>query len=66
MSDDSDYELEDGLKDGDIGVYEGQRNDHGERHGHGKAHFPNGDVYEGEYLHGKRQGFGKYRFKSGK
>ena len=66
MSDGSDYEFDDALKEGDIGVYEGDRNEQEERHGHGKCHFPNGDVYEGEYLHGRRNGFGIYRFKMGR
>ena len=66
MSDGSDYELDDALKEGDIGIYEGDRNEQGERHGHGKCHFPNGDVYEGEYIHGRRNGYGVYRFKSGR
>lgn len=36
--------------------YEGERNELGERHGHGKARLPNGDTYEGKYEHGKRHG----------
>lgn len=36
--------------------YEGARNENGERHGHGKARLPNGDVYEGNYEFGKRHG----------
>ncbi|TKC46019.1 hypothetical protein EI555_012561, partial [Monodon monoceros] len=36
--------------------YEGERNEAGERHGHGKARLPNGDTYEGKYEHGKRHG----------
>lgn len=64
MSDDSDYDLDENSNDGEIGVYEGERNELGERHGHGKAHFPNGDVYEGEYAEGKRSGVGIYRFKN--
>lgn len=43
--------------------YEGERNDHGERHGKGKARLPNGDSYEGEYQNGYRHGFGKYVFR---
>ncbi|XP_066921837.1 radial spoke head 1 homolog [Clytia hemisphaerica] len=61
----SDYDLDDG-RDGDIGVYEGERNELGERHGLGTSHFPNGDVYEGSYEHGRRNGYGIYRFKNGK
>ncbi|XP_042190205.1 radial spoke head 1 homolog isoform X1 [Callorhinchus milii] len=48
-----------------LGEYEGDRNEAGERHGHGKATLPNGDTYEGEYENGKRNGMGTYRFKSG-
>lgn len=36
--------------------YEGDRNEVGERHGHGKARLPNGDTYEGNYEFGKRHG----------
>lgn len=36
--------------------YEGDRNEVGERHGHGRARLPNGDTYEGSYQHGKRHG----------
>lgn len=36
--------------------YEGDRNEAGERHGAGKAIFPNGDSYEGQYKHGSRHG----------
>lgn len=36
--------------------YEGDRNEAGERHGAGKAIFPNGDSYEGQYKHGNRHG----------
>ena len=54
------------MMEGDIGVYEGDRNEEGERHGHGRATFPNGDVYEGEYSFGKRHGKGSYRYKNAK
>ena len=33
----------------DLGHYEGDRNDDGERHGDGKATFRNGDTFEGSY-----------------
>ncbi|XP_057312206.1 radial spoke head 1 homolog [Hydractinia symbiolongicarpus] len=67
MSDDSDYELEGfGDTENDIGVYDGDRNADGARHGHGKACFPNGDIYEGEYEDGKRNGCGSYKFKAAK
>jgi hypothetical protein len=29
---------------------------HGQRHGTGKATFPNGDTYDGEYVYDKREG----------
>ncbi|XP_015738736.1 radial spoke head 1 homolog isoform X1 [Coturnix japonica] len=48
-----------------LGEYDGDRNNEGERHGHGKAVLPNGDKYEGEYEHNLRNGQGTYRFKSG-
>ncbi|XP_033274279.1 radial spoke head 1 homolog isoform X2 [Orcinus orca] len=48
-----------------LGEYEGERNEAGERHGHGKARLPNGDTYEGKYEYGKRHGQGTYKFKSG-
>jgi len=47
-----------------LGVYNGQRNEEGERHGEGKATLPNGDNYEGSYEHGLRHGFGTYKFSS--
>uniref|UniRef100_A0A8C4QA65 Radial spoke head 1 homolog n=1 Tax=Eptatretus burgeri TaxID=7764 RepID=A0A8C4QA65_EPTBU len=47
-----------------IGEYEGERNADGERHGVGKAVFPNGDVYEGSYQHGHRHGEGLYKFQN--
>ncbi|KAH6586547.1 hypothetical protein BASA50_000501 [Batrachochytrium salamandrivorans] len=47
-----------------IGVYEGGRNGANERHGIGKAIFPNGDIYEGRYAQGKREGQGSYKWKA--
>ena len=44
--------------------YEGGRNNNDERHGVGKATFPNGDTYEGRYENGKRHGNGTYRFRN--
>ena len=41
-----------------FGSYEGDRNEIGERHGHGHAVLPNGDDYEGEYVSGKKHGKG--------
>nr|AAZ75691.1 TSGA2 [Mus musculus] len=49
----------------DLGEYEGERNEVGERHGQGKARLPNGDTYEGNYEFGKRHGQGTYKFKNG-
>nr|XP_006013229.1 PREDICTED: radial spoke head 1 homolog isoform X2 [Latimeria chalumnae] len=48
-----------------LGEYDGERNELGERHGHGKATLPNNDTYEGQYENGKRHGQGTYRFKNG-
>ncbi|CAH3105220.1 unnamed protein product [Porites lobata] len=49
----------------DLGEYEGERNELGERHGYGKAVLPNGDIYEGNYVNGKRHGKGTYIFRNG-
>lgn len=53
---------EDGLEEEDeyLGVYEGGRNEKGERHGFGKAILPNHDTYEGMYENGLRSGKGYY------
>ncbi|KAF6121527.1 radial spoke head component 1 [Phyllostomus discolor] len=64
MSDLGSEELEE-EGENDLGEYEGERNEAGERHGHGRARLPNGDVYEGGYEHGKRHGQGTYKFKNG-
>ncbi|XP_012634597.1 radial spoke head 1 homolog [Microcebus murinus] len=64
MSDLGSEELEE-EGENDLGDYEGDRNEAGERHGHGKARLPNGDTYEGSYEFGKRHGQGVYRFKNG-
>ncbi|CAL1674954.1 unnamed protein product [Lasius platythorax] len=48
-----------------LGVYEGERNENGERHGNGKALLPNGDLYVGQYRDGLRYGKGVYVFKNG-
>ncbi|XP_037000486.2 radial spoke head 1 homolog [Artibeus jamaicensis] len=64
MSDLGSEELEE-EGENDLGEYEGERNEAGERHGHGRARLPNGDVYEGSYEHGKRHGQGTYKFKNG-
>ena len=49
----------------DLGRYEGELNENGERHGFGRAILPDGNTYEGNYENGKRNGFGIYKFKSG-
>ncbi|XP_060496519.1 radial spoke head 1 homolog isoform X1 [Panthera onca] len=64
MSDLGSEELEE-EGENDLGEYDGERNEAGERHGHGRARLPNGDTYEGSYQHGKRHGQGIYKFKSG-
>ncbi|XP_003386781.1 PREDICTED: radial spoke head 1 homolog isoform X2 [Amphimedon queenslandica] len=62
----SDIGSEDGEDQGpNLGTYEGERNDAGERHGQGEAVLPNGDSYKGQYANGKRNGYGVYKFKSG-
>ena len=43
-------------------LYEGERNEGGQRHGKGKARLPNGDTYEGDYYNGYRHGLGRYVF----
>ena len=47
-----------------IGTYTGERNEKGERHGKGRNVFPNGDIYDGQYVNGKRHGKGVYVFKN--
>ncbi|GJQ73047.1 hypothetical protein Trydic_g10195 [Trypoxylus dichotomus] len=47
------------------GEYEGGRDENLDRHGFGSALLPNGDIYEGYYLHGKRHGRGMYCFRNG-
>nr|XP_033330503.1 radial spoke head 1 homolog [Megalopta genalis] len=48
-----------------LGLYEGERNENGDRHGHGKALLPNGDMYVGQYCKGLRHGRGLYVLKIG-
>ncbi|XP_076245452.1 radial spoke head 1 homolog [Calliopsis andreniformis] len=48
-----------------LGLYEGERNKEGDRHGFGKALLPNGDMYVGHYCKGLRNGTGFYVFKNG-
>lgn len=46
-------------------MYEGERNEKGDRHGRGKALLPNGDMYVGQYCKGLRHARGLYVFKNG-
>ena len=48
-----------------VDVYEGERNEAGEKEGYGTMRFDNGDVYEGEYKADKNDGRGTYRNASG-
>ncbi|XP_026298638.1 radial spoke head 1 homolog isoform X2 [Apis mellifera] len=48
-----------------LGLYEGERNEKGDRHGRGKALLPNGDMYVGQYCKGLRHARGLYVFKNG-
>ena len=41
--------------------YDGEYNDKNQRHGHGRAEFHNGDMYDGQYENGKRHGRGVYK-----
>jgi len=41
-------------------IYEGERNEKGERHGFGKWTCANGDVYEGQWINDKKEGYGTY------
>ncbi|XP_065643208.1 radial spoke head 1 homolog isoform X2 [Hydra vulgaris] len=61
MSDEDDWPEE----KNNLGHYEGERNEAEQRHGMGKAFFPNGDTYEGMYALGKRNGKGVYHFATG-
>ena len=63
----SDYDSADGDLDPALrfGIYNGARNEEGQRHGLGEATLRSGDEYVGEYREGKRHGFGKYKFKNG-
>ena len=61
---------DDGAPPQGIGTYEGGRAEpnaelahtYGKREGFGTATFPNGDVYEGDYVNGMRHGKGTYYF----
>lgn len=45
-----------------IGVYDGPRNDIGEREGSGRSTYANKDVYVGDFKKGHRHGKGTYRW----
>lgn len=45
--------------------YVGSRNEQGLKHGYGKEVFPNGRIYEGDYVNDKMQGQGTYVFANG-
>lgn len=47
------------------GVYEGEVNEEGKRHGKGKYTWSNGNIYEGDFVEGKCTGTGKYIFANG-
>ena len=46
-------------------MYEGDRNERGERHGMGVYNFSDGGVYEGEWRHNLQEGYGAMRYASG-
>eukprot|EP00906_Rhabdomonas_costata_P003559 RCo005419 len=45
---------------GELGIYEGGRDEAGNKTGLGQTLFVNGDIYIGEYLNNKREGLGTY------
>eukprot|EP00906_Rhabdomonas_costata_P026231 RCo037376 len=47
-----------------LGIYAGDRDEFNQRTGEGKAIYPNGDTYEGQYWEGKKNGKGMYVYKS--
>jgi len=47
------------------GEYDGETNEKGQKHGHGRYLFSNGDSYDGEWKRDKMHGFGEYRSASG-
>jgi len=46
-----------------LGIYAGTRDEFNQRSGSGKAIYPNGDVYEGDFFEGLKHGHGKYTYK---
>ncbi|KAJ8352569.1 hypothetical protein SKAU_G00240450 [Synaphobranchus kaupii] len=64
MSDAGSEEFDD--DQGNLGEYDGERNEAGERHGVGESGcYPMEITYQGLYENGKRCGQGTYRFKNG-
>jgi radial spoke head protein 1 len=47
---------------GELGVYQGARDDDGAKTGLGRTLFPNNDIYTGEYKENNRDGKGTYYF----
>ena len=47
------------------GIYLGERNETGERHGRGAYHFADGGVYEGDWRNNLQEGIGAMRYTSG-
>ncbi|KAG8342159.1 putative MORN repeat [Trypanosoma vivax] len=47
-----------------LGIYAGLRDEFQQRTGSGKAVYPNGDRYDGEFFEGKKHGRGRYIFVS--
>ncbi|EAO00260.1 hypothetical protein C3747_14g67 [Trypanosoma cruzi] len=47
-----------------LGIYAGARDEFQQRMGSGKAVYPNGDRYDGEFFEGKKHGTGRYCFVS--
>ncbi|KAJ9470592.1 Phosphatidylinositol 4-phosphate 5-kinase 8 [Diplonema papillatum] len=47
-----------------LGLYSGQRDEFLQRTGKGKAVYPNGDTYDGQFFEGKKNGQGMYAQKS--
>lgn len=45
--------------------YQGARNLNGEKHGKGKCHYANKDIYNGEYQNDEREGSGTMKYANG-
>ena len=50
---------------GNEGTYEGAYDKDGKKHGKGVYRYPDGAVYEGDYINDKRNGGGKYVYSDG-